>query len=137
MHIKELCKISHLAASSKGFWETITCPKCNGASTTKFLKGHKILCLECNNTGKIIKDRNNGELIALIHSELSETLEALRHNNPESDKIKGFTGAEEELADCVIRICDMAEARGWDLEGAIDAKLEYNRGRKHKHGKMF
>ena len=42
-------------------------------------------------------DRNNGEAIALMHSELSEALEALRHGNPPDDKIQGFSGAEAEL----------------------------------------
>ena len=80
------------------------------------------------------QQRNNGELIALIHSELSECLEALRHGNPPDDKLSEFLGAEVELADAVIRIMDMAEARGWRLAEAIVAKHKFNRSREYRHG---
>lgn len=83
------------------------------------------------------EDRNDGELIALCHSELSECLETLRKGNPESTKIPGHCHAVEELADCVIRICDMCGAREWDLAGAILAKHEFNHSRPPKHGKLF
>lgn len=82
-------------------------------------------------------DRNDGELLMLIVSELSEALEALRDCNPKSSKIKRFTLLEEELADAVIRICDMADARGCRLEEALSAKLKYNEKRPRKHGKAF
>lgn len=76
---------------------------------------------------------NDGEKIALIHSELSEALEALREDK-QSDKIPKFLGVEEELADAIIRIMDLAHARSWDVAGAIVAKHEYNSTRAYKHG---
>lgn len=82
-------------------------------------------------------DRNQGEIIALMHSELSEALEAIRHGNPPDDKIPEFSGAEAELADCIIRIMDMAPAYGWRIAEAIIAKVQYNASRPYKHGKAF
>ena len=78
-------------------------------------------------------ERNDGEMIALIHSELSEMLEALRKPG-QSDHIPEFSGVEEEAADVLIRLLDMAKARGWRLEQAVDAKVAFNRTRPFKHG---
>lgn len=83
------------------------------------------------------RDRNDGEMIALMHSELSEALEALRHGNPPDDKVPEFSGAEAEMADTIIRIMDTANARGWRVAEAIIAKMSFNEGRPYKHGKNF
>ena len=81
--------------------------------------------------------RNDGEVIALIHSELSEVLEALRHNNPSSKRIVEFSSVEEELADVVIRVMDYARGNDLLLADAILAKIDYNKGRDFMHGKSF
>ena len=77
------------------------------------------------------------ESIALMHSELSEALEADRAGYPPSEKIPAFTGREEELADAVIRICDVSRHHGLRLGEAILAKMAYNAGRPRKHGKAY
>jgi NTP pyrophosphatase (non-canonical NTP hydrolase) len=82
-------------------------------------------------------ERNVGEAIALIHSEASELLEAERKGNPESKKIPGFSAAEEESADIIIRTLDLARGRGYRITEAIEAKHQYNRTRPHRHGKKF
>ena len=83
-------------------------------------------------------ERNGAEMICLMHSELSEALEALRHGNPPDSHIPEFLGTEAELADVVIRIMDYAKARSLKIAEAIEAKMAYNDNRSYKHGgKLF
>ncbi len=79
-------------------------------------------------------DRNKAELLALMHSELSEALEALRYGDPPDDKIPEFSGVEAELADVIIRIMDMGQAFNYRIAEAILAKMTMNKTREHKHG---
>lgn len=81
--------------------------------------------------------RNGGEAIALMHSELSEALEALRKGNPPDEKLPQFSAVEVEMADLVIRAMDWAQGMGLRLAEAIQAKAEYNQGRAIRHGKQF
>ena len=78
-------------------------------------------------TGKPV-ERNFGEVIALMHSELSEALEADR-KGLKDDKLPHRDGREVEFADCIIRILDTAASLGFDLAGAIIEKNRYNKQR--------
>lgn len=65
-------------------------------------------------------------VLALVHSEVSEALEAFRKGD-----IDNFI---EELADVVIRVVDCSEGLGLNIETAIRAKLEKNKTRGFRHG---
>ncbi|MCX5704702.1 MAG: hypothetical protein NTZ92_01370 [Candidatus Omnitrophica bacterium] len=75
-------------------------------------------------------ERNDGELIALMHSELSEALEAMRNHGTKDN-------VAEELADVCIRIFDFCGARNIDLEETLRKKIAYNKTRPYRHGKKF
>jgi hypothetical protein len=66
--------------------------------------------------------------IALIHSELSEALEGHR-KDLQDDHLPEYRAVTVELADAVIRICDLAGFLELPLAAAILDKLEYNRSR--------
>lgn len=78
-------------------------------------------------TGKPL-DRNVGELLCLVHSEISEAMEGHR-KNLNDDKLSTRKMFDVELADAVIRIFDMAGFYKIDLGKIIAEKLEYNSNR--------
>lgn len=75
-------------------------------------------------TGERIQ-RNKGELLMLVVSEIAEAMEGERKDLADSH-LPHRRSAEVELADAVIRICDYCAAHGYDLEGAIEEKLAFN-----------
>ena len=82
------------------------------------------------------KEREIPELIALIHSELSEALEEYRVSENldiryEKNKPEGFV---VELADVLIRIFDLSGKYKIDLNKALETKLKYNETREYRHG---
>lgn len=102
------------------------------------------------------KEKNIGEMLCLIHSEVSEALEADRKGRyassanmnvlngwvRDSDFVESYEGwvkgtFEEEMADIVIRVLDMCGFKNIDIEAHIAAKMRYNRTREKYHGKKY
>lgn len=87
------------------------------------------------------EDRSVGDMVALLHSEVSEVLEAYRTfkfqdateriPNADLDKPEGV-GAE--MADCLIRLLDMAKRWDVDLAAEFTRKMAYNWTREYRHG---
>ena len=81
--------------------------------------------------------RSDGEMICLMHSELSEALEELRNGKAPSEvyfKDQKPEGVPIELADVVIRIFDFCGLHNINLQSAIVTKMLYNQTRPYRHG---
>ena len=104
--LDSLSSAIHETAISKGFWE-----------------------------GPINHDKI-GNKIALVHSEVTEVLEAIRKN-------KGSKEVVEEMADIIIRLLDLYSAMhiaGFvehSLDEELNLKMEKNILRQRLHGNLF
>lgn len=103
-------------------------------------------------------ERTVGDIMALIHSEVSEVLEEHREGHEPAyvyqnkhNRREGFfltpdanadcidpnakpLGIPIELADIIIKILDYCGKEDIDIQRAVAWKLRYNLGRDHKHG---
>lgn len=106
MTISELVKQAHETAKEKGWWD---------------------------------REKTAPEIHMMIVSEIAEaTAEARKPDCVVSTGIGpiNITWDKElkELADAIIRIADYCGHKGWDLELAIQKKMEYNKTREYRHG---
>ncbi|MBI3315131.1 MAG: nucleotide pyrophosphohydrolase [Candidatus Omnitrophica bacterium] len=74
------------------------------------------------------KERNVGEALMLIVTELAEAMEAHRKRDDANFR--------EELADTFIRLFDLCEGLGVDVQSEIIKKSEANKSRPYRHGKV-
>lgn len=100
------------------------------------------------------KERNVGEILMLITSELGEAMEAHRKGRfAPLEIIKNIkAGAiseenffekqvkdthEDEIADALIRILDYCGGKNIDIDYFVKEKLNYNKTREKLHGKLY
>jgi len=144
MEINEVRDAVHKTSTDKGFWKDYDDAK-------------DILPL--GDLRSAVQRAFISQKIMLTVSELSEAMEAQRVNH-RADRLayeKALIGIEEgnelthkvlfeeyiknsiedELADALIRICDLAGKMGVDLDWHVQRKMEYNGARPYKHGKNF
>ena len=74
------------------------------------------------------KERNIGEALMLVVTELAEAMEAHRHQDQDNFR--------EEIADTLIRLFDLCGGLGIDIQAEIAKKCEKNKLRPYKHGKI-
>lgn len=129
--LPDLIAEAHACAVEKGWWE-VDHPYKVGADARKAKAEADLPTYLC-----------------LIHSEVSEALEAYRTPNPMHDITDGSEdvwawtrhdgkpeGILSELADVVIRVFDLVGALGMTdrFLSVLVAKMRYNRTRSHRHG---
>lgn len=76
-------------------------------------------------TQEPLVNRNRGEMLMLMVTELAETMEGERKGLMDTH-LKHRPMAEVELADAVIRLMDYAGGFSYDIGGAVVEKLAYN-----------
>ena len=80
---------------------------------------------------------SKGELLCLMHQEISECLDFVRKPDLEDDHIPELDGEALELADTIIRAMDYGVRFDLDIAGAIIEKAKYNTTRPYMHGKKL
>lgn len=104
------------------------------------------------------QERNIGEALMLVVTELAEALETHRKTNaikPVDEQVKKAMSEmhddefkehfvlmvkdtfQDEMADSIIRILDLCGGLGIDIDWHIAAKMRYNATRARLHGKTY
>lgn len=113
--------------ANKRWWLDLKhpCMRCNATGTVPSVHHMSNPCPDCDGRGFALLDRNIGEMLMLCVSELAESMEGHRKDLMD-DKLPHRKQFEVELADCLIRIFDLAVPLKLDLGGAFIEKMAYN-----------
>lgn len=128
MKISELQEVVHQNAKDKGFYDN---PNQNFGEKCMLIVSEVSEALEAHRKSKFA-DLN---AFALSKSSSSELSDKGWFNVSFVSNVKDTV--EDELADALIRILDLAGWLNIDLERHVALKIEYNAGRERLHGKSY
>lgn len=81
------------------------------------------------------RDRSPLETHMRIVAEVAEASEEARIGSPDRYYESGKPCGElSEIADALILILDYCAYKHWDIEAAVNEKIEYNKTRPYRHG---
>lgn len=129
--LEQLALICNKAAETWWIDINTACPNSRGLTVSEH-QSESPKCGDCDGLGYARKDRNVGELLMLAVSELAEAMEGHRKGKMD-DKLPHRPMFEVEVADCLIRIFDLAAGLRnpktggrYDVGGAFVEKMEFN-----------
>ena len=124
--LTQLAKDINKDVRKKGFWEQMDFSIETTGDQVKFI-----------GLSKYVKDAFIAQKLALVHTEVSEAVEALRKDGYELNGYGLFEkdSFADELADSIIRILDLCGELDIDIQKQIDWKLAKNKEREFMHGK--
>lgn len=119
----QMAQIANRVAIVKG-WNGVPCGVCDGKGWLDGADARE-WCEECSGSGWTKKPPSFLERLALVHSEVSEALEAYRRKGDDD-----HSKALGELADAVIRLMGMFDGKlTCELAVAIVTKINVNQSR--------
>ena len=116
--INEVVREAHETAIDKGFYEDI------------YTAYNVLDKLGMQAVQRIVKRDFVLAQLAKIGSEVGETVQAIQHHDIYSEHVA------EELADIMIRVCDLAGYLEINMGRAVHMKMTHNKLRPRKHGKI-
>lgn len=72
-------------------------------------------------------------LMALVHTEVSEAVQYVKKNVVAAPTDSDLDSIGEEFADTVIRLLDIAQMLGINMQSSIETKMEFNKARGYRY----
>ncbi len=144
MELNEVRDAVHLTSKEKGFWKdydflmgSLTNGRVKNATKQAFLSQKLMLTVsELSEAMEALRTDHFADITAY-----SDGLVDIKEEDEEAEKLlfeKTIKNSfEDELADSLIRILDLAGKMNIDIDWFVNRKMQYNGARPYMHGKNF